>query len=290
MPKPKGRWLDPGFILDAAQATVAITVAVVLALDMTDIWSGVPWLSSNLTSLTFIAVCILMTSSFLERRIGLEKLSRTTNHKLDYILSRQRGLCEQIREFTSRGVVFEDRLGFTVPFEKRFEDARQMDFLGLSLMGLASTYGSFLLKKAKSGCKLRFVVVDPGSQAVSTVVGFGLKEDAMFRKRDIEHAVQRLQPILETGNAELRFAPVAPPFSLVVTNPGELGGKVTVELYGYKVALSDRPHFVLAQDSNRIWYDHFKDQFDRLWRDSRPHEVPGGVSAHSPEASRDVDV
>jgi hypothetical protein len=290
MPKPKGRWLDPGFILDAAQATVAVTVAVVLALDMTDIWSGVPWLSSNLTSLTFIAVCILMTSSFLERRIGLERLSRATNHKLDCILSRQRGLCEQIREFTPRGVVFEDRRGYTVPFEQRFEDARQMDFIGLSLMGLVSTYGSFLLEKAKSGCKLRFVVVDPDSQAVSTAVGFGFEEDAVYRKRDIEHAVQRLQPIFETGNAELRFAPVAPPFSLVVTDPGELGGKVQVELYGYKVALSDRPHFVLSQDNDKIWYDHFKDQFGRFWRDSRPHEVYGGFSAHLPEASRDVDV
>ena len=41
------RWREPSFILDIAQVIVAAAVAIVLALDMTGIWAGIPWLSNT---------------------------------------------------------------------------------------------------------------------------------------------------------------------------------------------------------------------------------------------------
>ena len=79
------RWREPSFILDIAQVIVAAAVAIVLALDMTGIWAGIPWLSNNLTSFTFIAVCVLIVSSFLERRVQLERFAEEVNQKLNGI-------------------------------------------------------------------------------------------------------------------------------------------------------------------------------------------------------------
>jgi|WetSurMetagenome_2_1015567.scaffolds.fasta_scaffold211586_2 hypothetical protein len=47
MSHQKAKWKEPSFILDTAQTTVAIAIALVLALDMTGVWSGLPWLSTN---------------------------------------------------------------------------------------------------------------------------------------------------------------------------------------------------------------------------------------------------
>lgn len=277
--KPRKQARDPGFILDAAQAIVAIAVAIVLALDMTGIWSNIPWLSGNLTGLTFIAVCVLIVSSFLERRVVIEELKRITNQKLDHMLSRQREISERIREFTPPTIRLEDRRGYTEPFEVRLADAQHVDLLGLSLLGIVASCGSFLLARAMAGCKFRILLIDPDSHAASTAVGF--VEDVQYRKPDIERSIRNLEPLLETGNVELRLMPVVPPFGLLIIDPDKPQGKVQVELYGHEIATSDRPHFVLTQTIDKQWYDFFRNQFLKFWNDAQPHGAQWG-NHHSP--------
>jgi hypothetical protein len=272
MSKARERWRDPSFILDVAQALVAFIVAIVLALDMTGIWSNVPWLSDDLTGFTFIAVCVLIVSSFLERRIILERLTRTADQKLDGLILRQQELLDEIRISASPGTKLENRRGYVVPFEIRLAETEHIDLLGMSLKGVISIYGGFLFERAIAGCKFRFLLLDPRSPAVSAPVGF--MDNATSRKLDIEQSVRFLEQLLRTGNAELRFTPFAPPFGLVIADPEKPDGIVQVELYQYEVAQSERPHFLLTRDNKR-WYEYFWDQFERIWSDARPHEVAG---------------
>jgi hypothetical protein len=82
MSKIFARLKDPSFILEIAQVVVAIAVGVILAVDMTGIWSGATWLSNNVPSITLIVVCTLIVSSFLEKRIQLENFYTLSEIKI----------------------------------------------------------------------------------------------------------------------------------------------------------------------------------------------------------------
>lgn len=97
------RWCEPAFFFDIAQAVVALILGFVLALDMTDLWSS-PWLSKNLPYLTFIAVCVLIVSAFLERKITLERL-QTQQEELSRLMS----------GFPPARIKFQGRGGYTMP-------------------------------------------------------------------------------------------------------------------------------------------------------------------------------
>lgn len=272
MPRFKSRWKEPTFLFDIAQAAVAAIVGVVLALDMTGIWSGPAWISNNISNLTFIAVCLLIVSAFLERQIAINRLERITSQKLDDILLQQNEFSKKMQDFPPTGISLNDRRAFTAPFEVLLENIEHVDILGLSLVGVVTHYRSFLLTRARAGCKFRFILVDPNSYAVSSAVGF-VEADEQYRKEEIQNSIRRLEPLLETGNAQLRFTSVAPCFSLVILDPDEPTGQVRVELYVYNVDVSDSPHFILTQDLDKKWYDFFRQQFNKLWKDARPHNA-----------------
>jgi hypothetical protein len=78
---------EPSFVLDVVQTIIALVVGIVLALDMIGLWSAPGWLSENLLSGIFIAVCLLMVSSFLERRLQIDRFSEITNQKLDSLIN-----------------------------------------------------------------------------------------------------------------------------------------------------------------------------------------------------------
>jgi hypothetical protein len=222
---------------------------------MTGIWSSVPWLSSNLLNLIFIAVCTLIVSSFLERRITLQQLD------------------ERVKELTQAGIRLESRRESKVGFEERLEHAQYVDILGFSLVAVANSYGGFLHTRAVAGCKFRVLLSDPTTSAVSSVAG---DQREIIRKQDIERSVAKLEPSLETGNVKLGYIPIAPPFSLLIVDPAQPCGEVQVELFVYRRPSGERPHFILNQARDKRWYDFFVEQFEQLWNDARPHDVSGG--------------
>jgi hypothetical protein len=210
---------------------------------------------------------------FLERRVKFESLQSDTKQGIANILSQQEELSRLIREFPSTGIKFEDRGGYTVPFEARVANAQHVDILGLSLAGILTHYGNFILKKTRAGCKFRVLLVDPDSHAVSSAVGF-LQENVKHRQQEIRSLIRHLKPSIETGNAELKFTSVAPPYSILIIDPEESSGEVQVELYAYNAYASERPHFVLTQTIDKHWYDFFRGQFEHLWNDARLQNPP----------------
>jgi len=256
MPSFKKQWRNPGFILDVVQAIIATAVAIVLALDMTGIWSVISWLPDNLNYLIFISICVLIVSSVLERRFQLEGFAEEVNQKLD-----------KLAQSSQSGVRLENRQGLTT-LEARLVQAEDVSLLGINLVGLLSNYEGFIKKKAKSGCKFRIIITDPGFYTESGASNSWQK--GLRRKQDAEHAIRTLLPVIETTeNIHLRFIDLLPSFSLLIIDPNSSHGKVQVELYLCEGAASDRPHFILTQSNDKYWYDFFRNQFDLLWENAR---------------------
>jgi heme exporter protein D len=235
---------------------------------MTGIWSGVAWLRSSLPSITLIAVCILIVSSVLERRVKLESIATS-----------QKALADTMNQFPPTGIRFEDRRAFRIPLGRLLENANHIDILGMTLLGVASTSGDFLLGKARAGCRVRFILVDPDCDALAYAVGFSPEEnDVEERKRHVRTATRMLEPLINTGHAEIRHISEVPPFNLLVTDPDTHRGRVQVEIYTHNRSTIERPHFVLSPASDPYWYAFFAGQFELLWDDATPHTLADTVA------------
>lgn len=263
-------------IYDYAHFIVALILVVVLVLDAFGVLADASWLISNLPSYTFAVVCLLVATSFLERRITL-----------DNIQSQQNELSTRLKELAPPSIRLRDRQEFEAPLKGFLGSAEQVDILGFSLSPVVTTYRGYLGERANQGCRFRFLLVDPNSPAVDA--GMGSVEDALHprstaRKRaEIQSSISRLEPLLEMTNVELGFTSFALSFSLLIADPGAPYGKTQVELYGYGISPGDRPHFVLTP-AHEPWYSFFTQQFERLRENARKYEIGKPTTTSRPDA------
>jgi hypothetical protein len=161
-------------------------------------------------------------------------------------------------------------------FATRLANAESIDVHEYSMQGKPM---DFLLNKARAGCKLRLLLLDPTSSTVEMVAG--LTQAGELLRQDIERTIAYLdRRVLIHDNAELRFTSVPTPFSLIIADRETPRGRIEVELCAYDVVADDRPRFVLLPNDEKHWYAFFVTQFDRLWQDARRHEV-GSVPAEA---------
>lgn len=254
----KKSWKDPSFILDTIQTIVALGVAIVLALDMTGIWTGTPWLTDNLPSITLIAVCLLIVSAFLERRLQIDSLSERLNQKLDKLLSTTPG-----------DVKLSNREALNIPFETRIANAKDVCILGMTLVGILSHYENYIEQRANDGCKFRIAICDP-NYTYSTGENPKPWRGKSRTQHDTDHSVVILKRLQKNKNVQAAFFPVPPHFSLLLIDASQPYGEIQVELLPYDIPESRRPHFILKKASNQEWYEFFMQQFDSAWQRSRP--------------------
>jgi hypothetical protein len=189
---------------------------------------------------------------------------------LERVQTNLSNLSTQIQELPLADIKLEDRSTFTGTLDKPLRDAHRLDIFGLTLRGvIAHSWGCFEKMAANPYNRLRFLIVKPGSAAVDSAIGFTQEKEQ--REQEIESSKRILTNLAKRDNVSARFTSVAPPFSLLITDPGEAGGKTQVELYGRGTAPNERPHFILARD-NQPWYDFFTQQFEILWGEAQTLE------------------
>lgn len=254
----KSWWKKPSFIIDFAQLIVIMGVAVALALDMADVWTNVPWLSDNLPSLTFIAVCILIISTFVERNFQIKNFTEQVNYKLDMLSNSH-----------SSGIKLAGRDSFSVPFDVRIKNAEKVDILGISNVGILSLHSGFIAERAKTGCRFRFILLNPKHSYVT-------KMRRKWKSIDVDRSTELLESIQKSTNSsvEYRYIDELPHFSMLLIDSSKPHGEIQVELHVHDIPLNDRPHFILTQSLDKKWYDFFHNQFELIWnRDKTENSV-----------------
>jgi hypothetical protein len=163
-----------------------------------------------------------------------------------------------------------NRSAFTIPFETRLQNAKDVYVLGITLSGILAHYFSYIITRANSGCKFHFLILDPN---YIYATGENPKPWTGITRRQIftQQSVRQLAMIKEqTSNVEVGFVPNPPPFSLLIIDPKQPYGEIQVELQSYDVSESDQPHFVIANSDHSDWYDFFITQFEYAVKRSRP--------------------
>jgi len=64
----------------------------------------------------------------------------------------------------------------------------------MSLAGIIHHYKDFLRAKARAGCRFRFILLDPDSDATKSAIGF-FEDNPQYRKQEIQISSRTLGPI-----------------------------------------------------------------------------------------------
>lgn len=208
--------------------------------------------TDQISSIT-LAVLGLLAISMLGSRYRLEEIAGS--------LENEQSLLKPRTEFLS--------------FEERGQNVSEIVIVGISLIIIYS-HLSFFEKKLQQGCKLRFLLLDPDSQAVNTFMLMAPRKGVL---RDIantfdvfEHLRQR--EASTSGKVEARLSSVFLPYGIAAFDPSKKSGHMTVEPLVYKTGLDSRPHFILTKARSEHWFEFYQKQYELLWADSREWE-PG---------------
>lgn len=147
--------------------------------------------------------------------------------------------------------------------------ARFIGIVGLTLSRTVRDYLDIFEKRLESGACIRFVVIDPASQAPQQAVlrskgGVGDSFYADLVRTTVERICMLAGSDDSPGTVELGLLPYAPSFGLFLIDPHEPHGRIIVEIYQHK-SLAFNPTFELDAQQDARWYKFFLEQFDLLW-------------------------
>lgn len=223
-------------------------------------------------------VGLLATSELIERFRHLKRIEEASFKILDAIQAKERSELE--------------RLGLLVKIDEKLEKWPEQELLrdrselirmeelavgatevwaaGISLASIIHPYDAFYIQKLKEGCNLRFLVLEPNSNATKVWDKAQLNPTST---KDIETSLEVLENLMKLeklkGKCQVRLASIYLPYSLVIVDGPKDSGRMIVEMLAYKKSLHDRRHLQLTKRNHEKDFRFFCEQFELLWADSR---------------------
>lgn len=143
--------------------------------------------------------------------------------------------------------------------------ATEIAAAGPTLVQLLTPNDDFWSERLREGCNLRFVLLDPASNAWEV----WHQGQIAPPRSDIDSSLVILGRLMGLkgvkGKCEVKLSPTYLHFSLVMTDPKKSSGRMNVEILALKVSLHSRPHVHLTKDESEKWFDFFNDQFQTHW-------------------------
>lgn len=170
-------------------------------------------------------------------------------------------------------------------FNTRFKSAVQIDLCGVTLTNTINTQFTVLRDRLQGGTKLRFLIVDPESQAIEMSAQRSVNpKDTIYYQRRLEGTFADLTYLYKfnedlkrskrkgnkTGEISVRMTPYAPSFGITSIDANTKQGMVRVEMYPHKFGFKTPPSFMLTLENDKEWYSYFTEQFEQMWKTSKP--------------------
>lgn len=156
------------------------------------------------------------------------------------------------------------------PLEQRLLGAKRVFVSGGSLFRLVNEYKRLFEDLATETCNIRLLMTSPDSAAaehLSTLVSYESHNVANYRAH-ARDTVESLQSLVNRFpmHCQARISNVAPPFSILWVEGGELGvGRLQVEIYAFGLPARDRPILILEEERDPRLYALFASQAEALW-------------------------
>ena len=258
---------------------------------MVKIWK---FILSNLDTLIAIAVSVLATvfGAFGGKQVLLLTGISATLAILAFGLIRDRAnrdaLREQITELKRNLPERPSAVSFFRPvsdFDLRVKSAMNIDLCGVTLTNTINTRFTVLRDRLQGGTKLRFLIVDPESQAINMSAQRSVNpKDTIYYQRRLESTFADLTYLYkfnedlkkskkkgnDAGWVSVRMLSYAPSFGITSIDANSKQGIVRVEMYPHKFGFKTPPSFMLTLENDKEWYSYFIEQFEQMWKTSKP--------------------
>lgn len=144
---------------------------------------------------------------------------------------------------------------------------------GPSLHIMLSSHKEEFREKIRHGGDVRVLIFNPSSTNLAILAdNLGVRQREI--KSDITEAIEKcidlIQGGLGIGKFEVRQTEMMPGYSMVIFNPSEQNGQMTVEFIGYHTIPNQRPHVELEATRDGRWFTFYLNQFDELWKSAAP--------------------
>ncbi|TDC65679.1 hypothetical protein E1258_04790 [Micromonospora sp. KC207] len=153
--------------------------------------------------------------------------------------------------------------------------ARDIRLVGVTLSRTIRSHLDELRQQLVAGATVRVALIDPAGPAPEEAARRnGL--NAVGGGEVFEHRIQPTIDLLDylaaqtagTGRLEVRLLTFVPAFGMVMVDPEEPVGRISIDIYSHRP--DGREAMVtLRADRDPVWYRHFAREFDRIWAEGR---------------------
>lgn len=263
------RRLSLGAILDWLQFGFAFLAGIALILDNYEILS-LPVIRSNLDKFTFLFICGLVVSTFLERRYKLQGIEEAILDK--------HGLGQRMR-FVGVEQIYEDRRD--LPSLDQYFDRASGDILivGITLYGLITNNRDLFERKIAAGCSFRFLL--PAALPEENSIDHLANEAAIHNTRyDLDRTFKEVVGLIEKTKTsrgkpkvELRVFDFIPTMGVMMLDGNKHSGSIRVELYPYRSRIDKRPALELRKGQKPdCLYNYIRARYEQLWMDAQKYK------------------
>lgn len=216
-------------------------------------------------------VGLLSTSELIEKLVRMRKIEDISKRSHDLLVT-------HFQSKPSAETFLFDRTTQTI-LEDRLSQANAVYMTGGSLTKVLSLHIGLIEEKAKRGCKFKFLIVDPESEACALTahsIVYEIRNPQAYSAQ-IRMSLEMLGPLLTqynqaTKQVEVRLCDFVPTYSFMMTDADSQKGKIWIEWYPYKSPVRTRPNIALERTRDGHWYEYFNEQFNAMWQASKPWE------------------
>lgn len=216
---------------------------------------------------TFIGIVLVSFALYIEIRLKTISIGKTDAKKSDKnVLTGTKQTSMQTQDFF---FTLDDKQAENFPV--MIKDSICVQILARTIVNLLSQYEKTFEQIGREGCEIKFLFVDPSSDASKFLYG----SDSEVYRSNIILAAQHIKKLKHILGARLQVRVIkhAPTVSAIIIQKQELTKSfMQVQLYFLHSAVGrDRPIFRVQYGDK--WYKVFEDEFNQLWTDSAEWDI-----------------
>jgi hypothetical protein len=160
-------------------------------------------------------------------------------------------------------------------FQASMRNATTISVLGYTQNRITGAYSSELDEVCSRNGTLRFLLIDPESNAVedANLRSYSPKDVSSVRHQHAA-ALALLASIdlnRKRGSIEVRVLSQMPPFTVFIFDESEVNAHAYVWLMPWREPSRKRPGFRIARENDRKWFNLFFNQFASMWQSEHSH-------------------
>lgn len=162
--------------------------------------------------------------------------------------------------------------------DAEFNHCKSIYISGMNLRRTITNYYGFFEQKLTSGANLKFILVDPNSDAISFIAERNyVYKDKSKLIATIESTLSSLSQLSsiesKRGTIEVKLLSHVPSFGLILFDPELSSGKIKIDIYPYRVPPDNYPSFYVKKNVEKLWFKFFYEQFYLLWDAAHPYDL-----------------